>query len=66
MPWYLVWLVPFLALRPSPSGFAFTSLITLAYLIPAHRWRGWVLWVEYLPVYLLFAAEKLKERKRGP
>jgi alpha-1,6-mannosyltransferase len=60
MPWYLVWLVPFLVFRPRPSGFAFTALVTLAYLIPAHRWRGWFTWVEYTPVYLLFAMESLK------
>jgi hypothetical protein len=66
MPWYLVWLVPFLLLRPFPSGFAFTALVPLAYLIPAHRWVWWVAWAEYLPVYLLFAAERLKGRRGRP
>jgi hypothetical protein len=65
MPWYLVWLVPFLLVRPAPSGFAFTALVTLAYLIPAHRWRWWFSWVEYAPVYLLFAAEMIRGRSRS-
>jgi hypothetical protein len=62
MPWYLVWLIPFLLVRPAPSGFAFTALVTLAYLIPAHRWLWWFSWVEYVPVYCLFAAEMICPR----
>ncbi len=31
-PWYVTWLVPFLAVRPNPAGIAWTGTVALAYL----------------------------------
>jgi hypothetical protein len=62
MPWYLVWIVPLLLFYPASSGFAFSALVTLAYLQPVGRWYWWLSWVEYLPVCLLLAVDLLRDR----
>jgi alpha-1,6-mannosyltransferase len=62
MPWYLIWIVPLLVFYPAPAGYAFSALVVLSYLIPAGRWRWWLPWVEYLPIYTLFAVELLRAR----
>lgn len=53
-PWYVCWLLPFLCFSPSRGLLLFTLTAVLSYwyylgnVLPA-----WVLWVEYVPVYLL-------------
>ena len=66
-PWYVVWLIPFLALRPRAWAFVWTGTVVLAYWVLTD-WRaagvwylpGWVLALEYLPVYgLLLAGRRM-------
>jgi alpha-1,6-mannosyltransferase len=52
-PWYAVWLVPFLALRPSLAPIAFTGTIVLAYTFFLHQpWAipAWARVTEFLPL----------------
>ena len=55
-PWYLLWLAPFVAWRPTPAGLAALALVSLSYLTGlnlgwptldnfAHPW--WVRPLEY-------------------
>lgn len=62
-PWYVVWLVPFLAWRREPWILAWSGTVALSYAV-LPRWQtegvwhlpAWVPWVEYAPVYGLLAA----------
>jgi hypothetical protein len=47
-PWYLVWIVPWLTIFPSPAWLALTGLVCLAYFF-----GPWIRWVEYLPFFAL-------------
>jgi hypothetical protein len=56
LPWYALWLVPLLVLRPEPGLLLFTGTVELAYLVypvwlSGEQWHlGWdVRAVEYLP-----------------
>src|SRR6266446_4583056 len=56
-PWYVVWVVPFLSVRPSPAWLWFSGAVTLSYVAyvvtPAPLpWWAWLL--EYGPLYALF------------
>jgi Glycosyltransferase family 87 len=58
--WYASWIVPFLAVRPSPAWFWFTGTVSLSYLKYAWEPAGlplWVLVAEFLPFYGLLAWE---------
>ncbi len=71
-PWYLTWLVPFLALVPMWSGWALIVLSQLSYiiLIECYRngvWRehsGVLLW-QYVPVMVLMMRDIWNGRLRG-
>ncbi len=61
-PWYVTWLIPFLAWRRDWWVVAWTGTVVLTYTVlpdwlAAQRWElaGWVPWVEYVPVALLLA-----------
>ncbi len=63
-PWYYVWMVPFLALRPRASLLLLTALLPLYYLRydleprgQIHVFEAWVVWAEFLPVWVLLAWE---------
>jgi len=63
-PWYYTWLVPFLVLAPSPALLLLTVLLPLYYLRFYLDFRGQsrlfdhgLVWLEYLPVWLLLARE---------
>ena len=70
-PWYLLWLLPFVALIPSAPWLAFSWLALLAYQV-LHGYRAtgvwelatWVRWVEYVPVYALLARAGLPAFRR--
>lgn len=72
-PWYYTWLVPFLVVVPSPALLLLTALLPLYYL------RFWldfrdqsllfdhgVVWVEFLPVWLLLAREWWLQARTRP
>lgn len=55
-PWYAVWLVPLIAIRPHPAGVWLAGLLPLSYLkygtIEGHM-PDWVLATEWLPAFAL-------------
>src|SRR5262249_35426373 len=60
-PWYLLWILPWLALFPSPAWLALTGLAPLAYL-----GSPWVVWAEYVPFFALLAGSCwLRSRRRA-
>lgn len=60
-PWYLLWVLPWLALFPSPAWIALSGLIPLAYL-----GGTWVRWAEYVPFYaLLLGTTSLRGTRWG-
>jgi hypothetical protein len=69
-PWYLLWILPWLALFPSPAWILLSGLILLSYLnlgsagVESEPWP-WVRLVEYLPFYALLAAGWLRRRGAG-
>ena len=63
-PWYYTWLVPFLVLAPSPALLLLTVLLPLYYLRfyldvrdQSRLFDYGIVWLEYLPVWLLLARE---------
>ncbi len=53
-PWYAVWILPFVAVRPSAAWLWFTGAVTLSYLKYAWYPAGVPLWlagVEFFPLY---------------
>lgn len=54
-PWYLSWLIPLLCFFPSPGWLYFSCASSLAYTM----WPTppWVLWLEYVPLYLMLGVE---------
>jgi hypothetical protein len=73
LPWYAVWLIPFLVLRDAPGALLFTGTVGLAYLVyPGWRlggpWAiGWELRVlEYAPCVLLAAWHARAARRTPP
>lgn len=69
-PWYGVWIVPFLALRPRWSLLLLTTLLPLYYLRfyfsarnNAKLFDHWIVWLEYVPVWALLAHERFVARR---
>lgn len=59
-PWYLILIIPFLALFFSPAWLYFSLAFCLSYLTfisPDHTPPEWVRSVAYLPLFILFALE---------
>jgi len=61
-PWYLIWILPLLAVAPHAALLLWTALVPLAYHIligyqVIGEWREdpFYLYLEYIPVYLLLA-----------
>jgi hypothetical protein len=55
-PWYVMWIVPFLTIAPSPAWVYFSGAVTLSYLKYVAEpepfpWWAWA--AEYLPLYTL-------------
>ena len=68
-PWYVVWMVPFLAITPSPAWLYFSGAVTLSYLKyvvePApFPWWAWV--AEYVPLYALVGVTAWRTLARPP
>jgi hypothetical protein len=61
-PWYLVLLIPFLALFPSAGWFYFSFAVALSYLtylVWNYTMPAWIRHVEYIPLFMLLVAERL-------
>ena len=55
-PWYVLWVVPFLCFRPSPTLLFFSAAVTLAYvhyLVEPEPLPWWAWLAEYGPLYAL-------------
>jgi alpha-1,6-mannosyltransferase len=71
-PWYLLWMLPWICLMPSPAWILLSGLAVLAYVDlgapgPAGGPTTWVLLVEYVPFYALLLVPFLTRRRgRGP
>jgi hypothetical protein len=75
LPWYALWLLPFLALRDAPAALLFTGTVALAYLVYPD-WRSGERWylpwsvrlLEYGPSSLVLALDLWRGRRlsRGP
>jgi hypothetical protein len=59
-PWYLLWILPWMAVEPVPAWIALTGLAPLASLDAA-----WARWAVYLPFYALLAGRPLWRALRG-
>ena len=58
-PWYVILILPFLAIYPNPAWLIFTCTVALSYLkytSPQGIMPAWVLLAEYLPLFALLAA----------
>ena len=71
-PWYFIWVLPFLALRPVMPLILLTVLLPVYYLrfyCVAHGWTAvfdtWIVWIEYVPVWVLLVWVWWKGRRRG-
>lgn len=71
-PWYVIWLVPFLAWRREPWALAWSGTVLLSYaVLPGWLEDGvwqlprWVPWVEYAPVWLLVAVRVVGWRRHA-
>jgi hypothetical protein len=75
-PWYVLWICPFLALAPAPSGFLFAALVSLRHMPPWYPpgRREWGMEMrrpaQYLPTYTALVAELAarwwRSRRGGP
>ena len=68
-PWYFLWLLPLLALRPSPALLLLTATLPLYYLKFHYAARGdaaffhyRIVWVEFAPVWVLLTWEAVTRR----
>jgi hypothetical protein len=58
-PWYVILIIPFLAIYPNPAWLIFTCTVTLSYLkyaSPQGIMSTWILLIEYLPLFTLLVA----------
>jgi hypothetical protein len=58
-PWYVILIIPFLTIYPSPAWLIFSLSVTLSYLkytSPQGIMPAWVLLAEYLPLFALLTA----------
>ena len=66
-PWYVIWIIPFLAFFPSVAWFYLSCAVCLSYLVyaPGQILPGfkWVRNAEYIPFFVLLIAEFLLLRK---
>jgi len=72
-PWYLIYLIPFMALEAQPSEWFLTAAVFLSYAVrlsynAGGPWREseWVRWLQYGPYYLLLLLDFLRGRYTKP
>jgi alpha-1,6-mannosyltransferase len=64
-PWYVVWMVPFLCLTPSPAWLYFSGAVSLsyvAYLVAPAPLPAWAWLAQYGPLFGLLALEAWRSR----
>ena len=68
-PWYVVWIVPFLCLAPSPAWLYFSGAVSLsyvAYLVSPAPPPAWAWLAQYGPLFGLLAVEAWRSRIGRP
>jgi hypothetical protein len=60
-PWYLLWILPWLALYPSPAWLALAGLVGFSYTDAA-----WARWLQYVPFYALLLTGPTARRGLWP
>jgi alpha-1,6-mannosyltransferase len=68
-PWYVVWIVPFLCLAPSPAWLHFSGAVSLsyvAYLVAPAPLPAWAWLAQYGPLFGLLAVEARRSRAARP
>jgi hypothetical protein len=59
-PWYVLWLLPFLAFYPAVAWVFFSGAVTLSYLkyvAPAGVMPWWIPYLEYIPLFAFLLAD---------
>ena len=67
-PWYMLWIVPFLAFYPVPAWLLFSCTVSFSYLkyvSPQGIMPLWVLYLEFIPLIILLLVDSLW-RQRTP
>jgi hypothetical protein len=68
-PWYVVWLIPLLAFYPSPAWLLFSCTVVFSYLkygSPEGMMEPWILYLEYIPLFLLLLGDYLVRQRTSP
>ncbi len=72
-PWYTLWLLPLLVLRPEPALLALTATIPIYYTYfhfaareTTEIFHGYVMWLIWLPVFALLAWRMLRNGEPQP
>ena len=68
LPWYLVWIIPFLCLYPNPAWILLSGLAALSYhvvigFVLTGTWEEeiWVRYVQYVPFYGLLIVRVVRD-----
>ena len=67
-PWYVILVIPFLVIYPSPAWLIFTCTVSLSYLkytSPQGIMPMWVLLAEYVPLFVMLSAEFVLSSNKG-
>jgi alpha-1,6-mannosyltransferase len=67
-PWYVILIIPFLVIYPNPGWLMFTGTVTLSYLkyaSPQGIMPTWVLWAEYLSLFVMLTAGFMLSKYTG-
>ena len=72
-PWYYTWIIPFLCIQPRFSLLLLTPLLSLYYLryylMSINNellFDNWLVWLQYIPVWILLLLEYLSSQKSKP
>jgi Glycosyltransferase family 87 len=67
-PWYVLWMVPFLCVKPSPAWLYFSGAVVLSYaeyLVPLRELPWWAWLGEYGPLFVLLAVGARRRTMRA-
>ena len=67
-PWYVLWIVPFLCVKPSPAWLYFSGAVVLSYaeyLVPSGELPWWAWLGEYGPLFILLAVGAWRRTMRA-
>jgi hypothetical protein len=65
-PWYVLWLLPFLAFYPAVAWIVFSGGVAFSYLkyvSPTGLMPAWVIYLEYLPLFVLLLVDYFRRQR---